>query len=307
LSSIKYVFVINPHAGKGGFAETLVKDLRSFFSRRSTEFDIHLTTGAGDAIVFANHYPITDEQEVCFVACGGDGTFNEVVNGAFGRENASFAIMPWGSGNDYIKSLGGKPDDYLDLQRLLDGQKRMLDVIDCGGRFCANLCNIGIDSIICERMAKFKKLPGVSGPMAYNMSTFFSVLGKLGVPMKLTFDDGEVVNDEFTLTAFGNGNCYGGGYYPTPDAKPDDGILDFCGVKKIGLLSVSKLIGSYKAGKHVNDPNFKGLLIMKRCRSVNVESTTQMVVCIDGEIFRERSLAIRLLPAALPVRVPKFD
>ncbi len=307
MNKVKFVFIINPHAGKGGFSETLAHDLRAFFSRRGADFDIHMTTGAGDAIVFADHYEVKDDEEVCFVACGGDGTFNEIVNGAFGRKNVSFAIMPWGSGNDLIKSLGGTADDYLDLQRLTDGEVKLLDVIDCGGRLCANLCNIGIDSIICERMDKFKRIPGVTGPMAYNLSTFFSVLGKLGVPMKMTFDDGECFDVEMTLTAFGNGNCYGGGYYPVPEARPDDGVLDFCGVKKVGLLQVSKLIGAYKAGKHVNDPNFDGLLIMKRFKSVKIESSVQMVVCIDGEIFREKTVEIKLLPAAMPIRIPKFD
>lgn len=301
---MKYVFIINPNAGKGNFSDALIEKVKDFFEHRKIPYDIHLTTGVGDATVFAEDYPIAKGETICFVACGGDGTFNETVNGGFGRSDAQFAVMPLGSGNDFIKCLGPCFDDFLDFEKLTNGTVLKLDALKCDDRICVNLCNIGIDSVIAQRMEKFKHIPGVSGHMAYNISTAISVFGKLGKPMKITFDDGEIIDDELTLSAFGNGICYGGGYFPTPEAKPDDGLIDFCCVKKVNLLKVSKLIGIYKAGKHINNPALANLVTFRRCKAVKIESPVNLSICIDGETKSAKSLSIKLLPASLPMRIP---
>ena len=89
-----YVFVINPVAGKGGMADDIARDIRDFFANREENVNIYLSKCPGDAIRFGKEYPIPEGKDVCFVACGGDGTFYEVVNGAFGRPGASFAVYP---------------------------------------------------------------------------------------------------------------------------------------------------------------------------------------------------------------------
>ena len=217
-----YVFVINPVAGKGGMADDIARDIRDFFANREENVNIYLSKCPGDAIRFGKEYPIPEGKEVCFVACGGDGTFYEVVNGAFGRPGASFAVYPCGSGNDFIKSIGGKKEDYLDFKKLVDGKIRICDAMKVNGHICSNLCNIGIDSVICDRMNRYKNLPGISGPMAYNLSTATTigggVFGHMGFPMTITFDDGESISGRYMLSVFGNGKVYGGGYYPVPDA-----------------------------------------------------------------------------------------
>ena len=119
---MNYVFIINPVAGKGHKADEIAGKIRAFFEKREDNVHIYLSKCPGDAIRFGKEYPIPEGEEVCFVACGGDGTFYETVNGAFGRPGASFAVYPSGSGNDFIKTVGGKPEDYLDLQKLVDGK-----------------------------------------------------------------------------------------------------------------------------------------------------------------------------------------
>lgn len=304
---MKYVFIINPKAGKGNSADEIARKIRSFFSEKKMESPIYLSQCPGDAVRFSRDYPVPEGEEVCFVACGGDGTFFEVVNGGYGRAGVSFACYPCGSGNDFIKSTGGKAADYRDLQKLLDGGTRMIDALDCGGHICTNVCNIGIDSVICDRMNRFKKIPLVSGPMAYNISTAVSVLGRLGIPMKLTFDDGEVYEGPLTLSAFGNGVCYGGGYYPTPEAKLDDGLIDFCGIKKIGLAQVGRLIGIYKAGKHLESDEVRPYLLYKKIKGARIESDEDLPICMDGEVYHGSELEIFIRPSSLPFRAPSFD
>ena len=308
---MNYVFIINPVAGKGGKSEDIAKKIRDFFAEREDNVHIYLSKAPGDAIRFGKEYPIPEGEEVCFVACGGDGTFYETVNGAFGRPGASFAIYPSGSGNDFIKSVGGKSEDYLDLQKLVDGETKVFDAIECNGKICSNICNIGIDSVIADRLARYKRIPGVSGPMAYNLATAITlcrgIFGKLSTRMKVTFDDGEVFEDDLMFTVFGNGKVYGGGYYAVPDASLDDGIIDFCSVSEIGLLRIAKVIGIYKKGEHVNSPALADVLKMRRCTSAKIESEELFTISIDGEISKSHTAYIKMIPASLPFRLPASE
>ena len=308
---MNYVFIINPAAGKGRKAEETAKNIRDFFKNRDDNIHIYLSKCPGDIIRFGKEYSVPEGEEVCFVACGGDGTFYETVNGAFGRPGASFAIHPCGSGNDFIKTVGGKPKDYLDLQKLVDGETKIFDAIECSGHICSNICNIGIDSVIADRINRYKKLPGVSGSMAYNISTAVTLgggaLGGLAKLMKITFDDGETIEGRFMFSVFGNGKVYGGGYHAVPDAKLDDGYMDFCSVSEIGLIRIAKVIGIYKKGDHVGNPALADILKMRLCKSAVIESPSELTVCIDGEIFKSSRIEVKMFPASLPFRVPAFD
>ena len=308
---MNYVFIINPAAGKGKKCEETEKYIRDFFKNREDNMDIYFSKCPGDAIRFGKEYPIPEGEEVCFVACGGDGTFYETVNGAFGRPGASFAIYPCGSGNDFIKSAGGNPEDYFDLQKLVDGETKVFDALECNGHICSNICNIGVDSVIADRLARYKKIPGVSGPMAYNLSTLVTIgggiFGGLAKPMKITFNDGEVFEERLMFSVFGNGQVYGGGYHAVPDAKLNDGLIDFCAVSEIGILRIAKVIGVYKKGEHVGNPALADILTMRRCTSAKIESSELLTVSIDGEISKAHCIEIKMLPASLPFRVPKAD
>lgn len=308
---MKYIFIVNPAAGKGHRAGEIAKRIRSFFEGRTEEFHIYESKAPGDAIRFGREYPIPEGEEVCFVACGGDGTFYETVNGAFGRPGASFAIYPSGSGNDFIKSVGGKPEDYLDLEKLINSEIRVFDAIDCNGRTCCNVCNIGIDSVIADRLNYYKSIPGVSGSMAYNLSAAVSIgsglFTGLAKPMKFTFDDGKVLDGKYLISVFGNGQVYGGGYHPVPDAKLDDGIMDFCTISEASVPVIAKLIGIYKKGEHIGNKLFDKYLTMHRCTFAKIESPTELTVCVDGEIFKSNCVEVKMIPASLPFHVPSFE
>lgn len=307
---MNYVFIINPVAGKGNNADEIARKIRAFFEKRTENYHIYLSKCPGDAIRFGKEYPIPEGEEVCFVACGGDGTFYETVNGAFGRPGAVFAIYPSGSGNDFIKSSGGTIEDYLDLQKLVDGETKIYDALDCNGKICSNICNIGLDSIIADRINRYKRIPGVSGAMAYNISAAVTVGGGLfhglAKPMKFTFDDGESFEGRYMLSVFGNGQIYGGGYHPVPEAKLDDGIIDFCTVSEVSVAKVAELIGIYKRGGHYNNPALANIVKMRRCTHAVVESPIELTYCVDGEVFKSRHIEIKMLPASLPFRLPKF-
>ena len=308
---MNYVFIINPAAGKGKKTEETAKNIRKFFKNRDDNATVYFSKCPGDIIRFGKEYPIPEGEEVCFVACGGDGTFFETVNGAFGRPGASFAIYPCGSGNDFIKTVGGKTEDYFDLEKLVNGKTMIFDALECNGHICSNICNIGLDSVIADRLTRYKRLPGVSGSMAYNLSVAVTVGGgvfhSLAKPMKITLDNGEIFEDRYMFSVFGNGQVYGGGYHAVPEAKLDDGLIDFCTVSEIGLLRIAKVIGIYKKGEHIGNPALADILTTRRCTSAKIESPEVLTISIDGEIFKSKTAEVKMLPSSLPFRIPAID
>ena len=133
------------------------------------------------------------------------------------------------------------------------------------------------------------------------------IFGGLAKPMKITFDDGEVIEERLMFSVFGNGQVYGGGYHPVPDARLDDGLMDFCAISDASIFKIAELIGIYKKGEHIGSPIFDGLLTMHRCSSAKIESSEELTVCVDGEIFKSNTIEIKMKPGSLPFRVPAFE
>ena len=92
-----------------------------------------------------------------------------------------------------------------------------------------------------------------------------------------------------------------------PDALIDDGKIDFCAVRETGILKIPKLLSIYKEGKHNESPLFDGILAKRQCEKAHIESSEELTVCIDGEIFKSKDIELEILPVSLTFRVPKFD
>ena len=233
-------------------------------------------------------------------ACGGDGTLIEVVCGMAGFENAAVTHYPGGSGNDSIKVFSDTAP-FFDLERLLDADETRFDLISCNGTYCANILSIGLDAKIGTDIARFKRLPFVSGKGAYILSILANVLS--GRSAHYVVDvNGERIDAEQTLICVCNGRWYGGGFNPVPEAEPDDGLLDVLLVKKVSLLQVAAVIGKYQKGKYADYP---ALIRHERCTELTIRCDTPSVVNIDGEALHTDFLDISLKPKALRFFYPK--
>ena len=104
---MKHLFIINPAAGK---KESTAK-LEKILSELSFEYEVAYTQQAGDARRIAEQAAALGEP-IRIYACGGDGTLNEVVNGAAGYDHVAVTCVPKGTGNDFLKVFG---DDYREL------------------------------------------------------------------------------------------------------------------------------------------------------------------------------------------------
>ncbi|HBF44873.1 MAG TPA: lipid kinase, partial [Clostridiales bacterium] len=141
---MKYVFIINLSAGNNLAEKSLEKELVTL--KESIEYEKHVTRAPKEATKFVKEYCENSKEEICFVACGGDGTINEVVSGLIGQENKYFAVLPYGSGNDFVKYYPNS--NFLSLSDLINGEKLKIDLLKVNDSYCVNMCNIGLEAVV---------------------------------------------------------------------------------------------------------------------------------------------------------------
>lgn len=302
---MKHIFIINPTAGKKDSTEKVVKEIKGVLNE--DEYIIYKTKAPLDATEYVKKMCEEIKEDVCFYACGGDGTLNEVANGAALCPNAYVTSYPIGSGNDFLKYFGD-PKNFLDLKSLINGKRIAADILKFGDKYILNICNMGFDADVCIRMEKYKKLPLMSGKGAYNLGVLVTFLKKMNNKFKITIDDDEVIFDDYSmLCTVSNGICYGGGYYCAPKALIDDGLIDVCIVKKISKFSMIKMIKKYKVGKHLEDPKFKDIIIYRTCKRVRIESEKPVNYSRDGEVGSSLNIYIELIPKGINFVIPNKD
>lgn len=297
---MKHIFIINPAAGKYDRTEEFSGKIAAACASRGLDYAIHVSEKPGDCRDAARRAAESGE-EVRLYACGGDGTLNEVVNGAAGFANAAVTHFPGGSGNDTIK-IFDDPAAFTSIERLLDAEEARFDLIRCNGSYALNVLSIGFDARVGTDIARFKRLPLVSGKGAYILSIFSNMLHGLTADYTVTLDSGEVFSGRKTMICVCNGRWYGGGFNPVPEAEPDDGLLDVLVVEKVNLLQVATVVGHYQKGRYADYPS---LIYHARCRSLRIECVKESVVNIDGEAAYTTDAKIELIPQAIRFFYPK--
>ena len=297
---MKHIFIINPAAGKYDRTEEYTEKIEAVCRPRGLDYEICRSNAPGDCRRIA-HEAAAAGEEVRLYACGGDGTLNEVINGVVGFDNAAVTHFPGGSGNDMIKMFS-ETAPFFDLERLLDCDEAQFDLIRCNETHSANILSMGLDARIGTEIARYKKLPLLSGHGAYLASTLVNLIKGISQHFVITLDDGTRLDDKFTLICACNGRWYGGGFNPVPDAEPDDGLLEVLVVKKVSTLTASRVIGKYKAGQYRQLPE---LISHHRCKSLTIACDKPSVVNVDGEAVFTGEAKITVRPRALRFFYPR--
>ena len=300
---MRHVFILNPVAGKTKQALTLRGKIDAYFARHpEMEYAVRLTDGVGAATRIAREESEKGDA-VRLYACGGDGTLQEVANGLpVCCDRVELAVIPCGSGNDYVRIFGGK-DVFADIESLIEGSAYPVDAVDCGDRVSLNIASIGMDATVAMKMQNYKNLPGVSGSAAYNLAIVDVFVHPIGENMdiEITTEDGVVRRSgAYLLALAANGQYYGGGYRGAPMAVENDGVLDFVLVKKIPRLQIPGFLSKYKAGRHDEIPCVECI----RGTEMAVKAANTMVCNVDGECFEKDTMRFSIIPDAFSVVLP---
>ena len=237
---MKHLFIVNPAAGSHDRTADYTAKIDTAFANRTDEYRIAVSNGPGDITRIARE-AAQSGQELRIYACGGDGTLNEVVQGAAGYDNVAITVYSGGSGNDFAK-IFDDPKAFFDLDRLLDAEEATFDLIDCNGDLSLNICCVGLDARIGNDVSNYKRLPFLHGFWAYAASTVINVIRGIAEHYVVELN-GERIDGEQTFVCICNGRYYGGGFNPVPESDPADGLLDVLVVKKVSRLQVPLIIG----------------------------------------------------------------
>jgi YegS/Rv2252/BmrU family lipid kinase len=263
--------IVNPYAGRGRVG----RFMKGFLPRAEASgrrIECFYTEGPGHAIELARSAR-SFADAVCVI--GGDGTVHEVANGLL-PDPVPIAVIPCGSGDDFSR-LVGCPQTPGELFQVLDeGKGVKLDVIDCGERFCVNSCGLGFEAQVTRNSRSIRWLKG----LPLYLLAAGKALARMQCPhLTIRMDDGRVVEGERLLVSVGNGVSAGGGFYLTPDAVPDDGLMDMCVVEKMGRGRILRLLPLSLKGAHTTRPEVE----MHRTRTLTIESRGPLPVLCKSD------------------------
>lgn len=299
---MKTIFIVNPAAGWGKALEII----NEATAKLECEFEIYCTKAPNDATEYIRSYcEKNPDKKVRFCACGGDGTLNEVVNGAAGFENAEVTCYPCGSGNDFVKYYGGS-EVFSDANALVSVESAPIDLIKVGEKYSVNIVNFGFDTCVARTMNKVRNKPIIGGKNAYNYGVFKSVLTAMRNKAKI-FADGELLNEsgKFLLCTVANGKYVGGKFHCAPRSDNTDGLLEVCMIKPISIFKFLKILGPYEKGVYLDDPKFADWLVYRRCKEIKIQAPEGFAITLDGEIISGTEFALQCEKGALNFAVPK--
>ena len=299
-----YHFILNPKSGRSRKHHAIEDVIKSACTKRQLSYHIYYTTCPGDATEYVASMVRISKDKQRFICIGGDGTLHEIVNSAPCNPNVEFGIIPNGSGNDFVRNFTNT-ELFSKIEAQLDGEPVSLDLIKCNDTYSVNMVNIGFDCAVAKEAATLKKNKLTSPGFAYTLGVLKVVFRKIGRKMRIIFDDGEIWDEEFTLTAIGNGKFCGGGYCATPRALLDDGIMDLCAIKKISRFTLFNLIKYYQNGTYLEKEEALKVITYTRLSHFRIEFDSPEPICIDGEIMGARSIDFSLVKNAFNFVIPK--
>ena len=297
-------FILNPKSGRSRKHQNIEDAIKDACKKRRLSYHIYYTTCPGDATEYVKSMVRISEDRQRFICIGGDGTLSEIVNSAPSNPNVEFGVIPNGSGNDFVNNFTNKAL-FSSIDAQIDGETTSLDLIKCNDSYCVNMVNIGFDCAVAKEAAKLKKIKLFTPKFAYTFGVFKVVFRKIGTPMKIIFDDGEVIEKLFTLTSIANGRYCGGGYCAAPNALMDDGIMDISAINKISRFTLFGLLKSYKKGTYLEKKRAQKLFVHKRVSHFRMEFKEPLPICIDGEIKGAKNIDFTVVPNAFNFVIPK--
>jgi YegS/Rv2252/BmrU family lipid kinase len=301
--------IVNPMARKGRSGRNWPQ-LKARLVERLGELDTAMTTAPGDATRLARQ-AVLDGYDT-LVAVGGDGTINEVVNGAVGngvmaRPDLVICPLPAGTANEMITALG-HADEAAAIEAIAQGQTRRMDLFEarCAGlnggtvtRYGYVSCSFGAAAEISHRTSASRYLKRLGGRFSYYYVTLLVTLTYPFIDADISVD-GAAPQRRKVYTGLGcNLETGGGGMKLAPGARFDDGQLDMVLFKDIGRADIILQKPSWLfEGRHVQHPKVE----VMRGGSFDVQGPTSALVDVDGETIGRLPLSIRTLPGALAVR-----
>ena len=309
------LIIVNPKSASGSTKDSwpgMASDLRAHFGA----FEVAFTKASGDATELALLAGRSGRKFI--IACGGDGTVNEVANGILNSgEDVELGILPSGTGGDFRRTIGMPQSPREAAKALRQGETKLIDLgkVTFQGynnktvtRYFLNVTSFGLAASIIERVkstSALEWLPGssVRGKANFALSTLREVIGLNAVTVRIKIDGKEEKALSTVNFCIANARYFGGGMMIAPDAKINDSFLDVINIGDIRTAKV--LLNAYTLynGSHLALDEVKSTLA-KRIEARPINDSAEIHIEIDGELPGKLPAVYEVVPNALRIRVP---
>lgn len=266
-----WLVAINPSSGHGK-GSTFGKRVTDYLSSKEVSYRVF---SAQSASQLRNEIEssLDSQRYQGIISVGGDGLAHLILQLAVPR-SIPFAIIPAGTGNDIVRTLGWSLTDidgYLD--QVISTKARPIDLGNVDSEWFAAILSTGFDSVVNER-ANSLKWP--KGPQRYNAAIALELPKFQPIQYEITMDS-STFTTEAMLIAVGNGRSYGGGMLVCPQAQLNDGLFDVMILEPVTKVEFLKVFPKVFSGSHISHP------AVKTFRTQKVSIVADAVAYADGE------------------------
>jgi diacylglycerol kinase (ATP) len=283
-----WALVINPVAGQGK-GTTVGTYVAGWLTQRKIPYTIITGSSSvplGDHLSqFIEKFPDTPGV----IAVGGDGLLHNVLQRLVSAQ-IPLAIIPAGTGNDFVRTLGWQLDSWdLQLQAITTQESTTVDLGLVDGEWFGAILSTGFDSVVNE---KANTMAWPKGPMKYNAAIAIELPRFKPRHYEISLDD-RTISTEAMLIAVANGRSYGGGMLVCPNANITDGLFDVMVLHPVSTIEFMKVFPRVFAGSHISHPAVE----IVRSRNVTIEA--KAVAYADGERIGQLPITAECISGAL--------
>ncbi len=278
-------FIVNELSGKGRGKEVADK-LRKILKEKKIEYKMYITERYAHAIELAKELSAKNDCSG-LVAVGGDGTFNEVLNGM--DTGVPLGLISAGSGNDFMRAFAPEKTVEDQLDAVINGNTKCIDFIEVNDKRSLNVAGTGFDVDILLREKKFRKF--LSGSLSYFASLIVTIFCMKFRNFKITVDDDKQTETSCLLMAIANGKYFGGGLPVSPVSEVDDNVLDLVLIKKMPRTNIPVMLVKFLKGRLSEVTKY---VETYRCKKVECEVTPKVDIQLDGELYDMQHFVCRI-------------
>ena len=246
------------------------------------------------------------------VSMGGDGTNNEVINGFFEngapiRPDAVLAVLPMGTGGDFVKTIG--------IPKVLDEALPFLagtatTPCDAGHltyfrhdgapaeMYFLNIADFGMGGEIVHRVNNTTKL--LRGFLSFLWGTVRTAASYKDKHVRLVVDGKDIGEHIIRNVVIANGRYFGGGMHIAPEAEIDDGLFDILILRKTTVAQGVKVLRMIYSGEILNCKEF---VEFHRGRRLDADSSETVLLDVDGEQPGRIPSSFTIIPKPIRLKV----
>ena len=289
-----YLFILNPVAGRGR-SNKIFKQVRVIFDDVGAAYEVWQTEYKGHATELAKKAVEQGYENI--IAVGGDGTVLEVATGLVGHA-ISFGVIPAGTGNDFVRSIGVKGGPQEAAAVILSGKKRKVDIGKTKeGNYFMNVAGTGFDTEVVRFTERFKN--AFRGLLPYLFGLLSALFVYKSQRVKIVMD-GKTMERNIFLVAIANGRAYGGGMLVAPKATPFDGKFNITIIDALPNAAIPFILGYFIKGEHQKIKQLSSYT----CNEISIETQKHLPINMDGEIIGKTPMTFEVVKNALLMFAP---